>query len=354
MSRLVLKNCNINGDITDIIIEDKKILSVGKCTDNGFDICGKMVYPGLFDIHAHGLCGYDTMDGDKLCQMSYELASNGTTSWLPTTMTMDFDTIEKVVKSIPEHRGANITGFHMEGPYINEKYKGAQNKEFIKNPNINEFNKLSNIKMVTIAPELDGSMDFIKGCKAVVSLGHTDCNYDTAIEAIDNGAMCLTHTLNAMPPLHHRNPGPIGAAIDKNTYVQVICDGLHIHPSVIRTLYRLFGKERLVLISDSMRATRLSDGEYEFGGQPIDVVNSIARTREGAIAGSTSTLFDCVKKAIEFGIPQEDAFYMASRTPAVLMNENKGMIKEGFDAELIVLNDDLTIDKVIINGEIFK
>jgi len=354
MGRLILKNCNVNGNITDIVIENKKILSVGKCSEAGIDIRGKKVYPGLFDIHAHGLCGYDTMDGDKLCKMSYELAAAGTTSWLPTTMTMDFDTIEKVVRSIPEQKGANIPGFHMEGPYINEKYKGAQNKKFIKNPDINEFNKLCNIKMVTIAPELEASMDFIKNCKAVVSLGHTDCDYDTAKSAIDNGAMCLTHTFNAMPPLHHRNPGPIGAAIDNNIYIQVICDGLHIHPALIRTLYRLFGKERLILISDSMRATKLSDGEYEFGGQPIDVVNSVARTREGAIAGSTSTLFDCVKKAIEFGISEEDAFYMASRTPAVLMGENKGLITEGFDAELIVLNEDLTTDKVIINGEIFK
>ena len=208
--------------------------------------------------------------------------------------------------------------------------------------------------MVTLAPELCGSDEFIKKCTSVVSIGHTDCDYNTACNAINSGAKCLTHTFNAMPPLHHRNPGPIGAAIDKNIYVQVICDGLHIHPSVIRTLYRLFGKERMILISDSMRATCLSDGEYEFGGQTITVTNGVARTPEGAIAGSTSTLIQCVKKAIEFGISEEDAFYMASRTPAVLMGENKGLIKEGFDADLISVDDNLNIDKVIINGEIFK
>lgn len=355
MSKLILKNCRLNGNVSDLVVIDGKIAKIANCPENGIDMNGKKIYPGLFDIHAHGICGYDTMDGaQQIAKMSYELAKRGTTSWLPTTMTVDFEKIRNTVNNLPDTKGSNLIGFHMEGPYISEKYKGAQNKEYIKAPKLTEFSTLENIKMVTLAPELCGSDEFIKKCTSVVSIGHTDCDYNTACNAINSGAKCLTHTFNAMPPLHHRNPGPIGAAIDKNIYVQVICDGLHIHPSVIRTLYRLFGKERMILISDSMRATCLSDGEYEFGGQTITVTNGVARTPEGAIAGSTSTLIQCVKKAIEFGISEEDAFYMASRTPAVLMGENKGLIKEGFDADLISVDDNLNIDKVIINGEIFK
>ena len=171
---------------------------------------------------------------------------------------------------------------------------------------------------------------------------------------MDAGAMCLTHTFNAMPPLHHRNPGPIGAAIEKNIYAQVICDGLHIHKSVIQMLYRTFGADRMVLISDSMRATGMPDGEYEFGGQKITVTNKVARTEDGAIAGSTSTLFTCVKKAVEFGIPMPDAFKMASETPAKLMKLNKGRIAAGFDADIITVSKNLDLTRVFINGNPVK
>lgn len=353
MQKTILKNCCVNGEITDIIIENGKLAFIGRVSDNGTDIEGKKVYPGLFDIHAHGLCGFDTMDGGSaISEMSFELARRGTTSWLPTTMTVGMHLIKAAVSSIPQSKGTNILGYHLEGPYISEKHKGAQNSKFIKNPDLDEFHSLNNIKMVTIAPELPGGADFIAKCGCKVALGHTDCDYDTAVKAIDAGADCLTHTFNAMPPIHHRNPGPIGAAADKNIYVQVICDGIHIHPAVIRILYKLFGKERMILISDSMRATCLSDGEYDFGGQTIRVNGGVARTPDGAIAGSTSTLMDCVRKAVEFGIPEKDAFYMASRTPAVLMSENKGLVIPGYDADLLVINDDLSLDKVIIGGNI--
>lgn len=352
MAELILKNCRIGNDITDISIENGIIANVGKSGKDGIDIEGKRVYPGLFDIHCHGVMGYDAMDGDRLPEMSEFLLSQGITSWLPTTMTMDSKSIKNATNEIPATNGANILGFHMEGPYISPKFKGAQNEKYIKNPDWEEFKEYRNMKLVTIAPELAGSAEFIKECGAVVALGHTNCTYSEAIEAIENGAKCLTHTFNAMPPIHHRNPGPIGAAADKNIYAQVICDGIHIHPAVIRMLYKIFGKDRLILISDAMRATGLSDGEYEFGGQKIIVKDKVARTEEGALAGSTSTLMDCVKKAIEFGISQEDAFYMATATPAELMGVKKGKIEPGYDADLLVLEDDLQISTVILNGEI--
>ena len=345
---MIFKNANVNGKITDIRVENGKFAEIGKIGENGIDLKGQTVIPGLIDIHTHGAVGIDTMDGKNVEKISEYLLENGITSWLPTTMTMNIEDIKRVTDTIPDTKGARILGYHLEGPYISKNRKGAQNEKYIKNPDIAEFEGLKNIKMVTLAPELHGSMDFIKNCKAVVSIGHTDCDYETAVEAIKNGAKCLTHTFNAMPPLNHRNPGPIGAAIDENIYVQVICDGLHIHKSVIKMLYRTFGADRMILISDSMRATGLSDGEYEFGGQMIDVVGGIARTKDGALAGSTSNLMDCVKKAISFGIPKADAIKMATETPAKLLGIKKGKIEIGYDADFVVVDDEMNVKKYVL------
>lgn len=352
---MILRNLTINGTASDLYIEDGKIAKIEPHTEGeGQDFGGAVAIPGLVDIHSHGCAGFDTMDGE-FAEMCDFLAKNGTTSWLPTTMTMDYDSIKRAITGNIDVPGTNIIGFHMEGPYISPKFKGAQNEKFIKSPDIEEFNSLPGFKMVTIAPELEGSMDFIRECEAVVALGHTACDYDTAIEAIEAGALCLTHTFNAMPAIHHRNPGPICAAAEKGIYAQVISDGLHIHKAAVLLLYKAFGRDRMVLISDSMRATGLCDGEYEFGGQTIQVVDSVARTLDGAIAGSTSTLWFCVKKAAEFGIPFEDAVYMATEVPATLIGaENKGRIAVGCDADILILDKDLELDRVMIGGEFYK
>lgn len=349
---MIYKNARIDGKTVDIEVNDGKISYIGKTTKDGFDLGNLKTFAGLTDIHSHGCIGLDTMDGNALGKMSVFMSQNGVTSWLPTTMTMDMDTIKNVVKGkIQYSEGAEVLGYHLEGPYINAKYKGAQNEKYIIPPDINEFEKLDNVKMVTLAPELENLYEFIKNCKAVVSIGHTDCDYDCAKKAIESGAKCLTHTFNAMTPIHHRNPGPICAAFEKNIYAQVICDGIHIHQSVIRLLYRMFGADRMILISDSMRATGLSDGEYEFGGQIITVKDSVARTQDGAIAGSTSTLLNCVKKAIEFGIPEKDAFKMASQTPCELLGINKGRLEVGYDADFITLDDNYNVKHTVIGGK---
>ena len=358
---MVFKNLKIGGVASDVYVTGGKIDRIALHTadgsapgDEGNDFGGATAIPGLVDIHTHGCVGHDTMDGrfDEMCDF---LAKSGTTSWCPTTMTQSIENISKAMHGNTDCRGANILGFHMEGPYINVKYKGAQNEKYIKNPDLAEFEALPNIKMVTIAPELEGSLDFIRECKASVSIGHTDCDYRTALAAIDAGAACLTHTFNAMNPIHHRKPGPIGAAFEKKIHVQLICDGLHVHKAVVLMLYKLFGRDRVVLISDSMRATGLGDGEYEFGGQPVIVKDNVARTLDGAIAGSTSTLWQCVKKAVEFGIPFEDAVYMATATPAGLIGvRSKGRLAGGSDADFLILDDDLEISKVVIGGEIYN
>lgn len=347
------KNAVIDGEICDILCENGKIAKIGKIEGDGIDLKEYKVYAGLIDVHTHGNMGYDTMD--EVChldEISKYLAKWGITSFLPTTMTMDFELIKKVVNSpIPKTDGAQILGFHLEGPYIAPSRRGAQNINYIRKPNLAEFETLKNIRMVTVAPEEEGAMELIKGSGAVVSLGHTDADYDTSIKAIENGASCLTHTFNAMTPMHHVNPGPVGAAIDKNIYVQVICDGFHIHKSVINMLYRTFGKERMVLISDSMNAAGLCDGLYEFGGQAVRIADGVAKTLEGVVAGSTSNLMKCVKKAIEFGIPEKDAFEMASLTPAALIGEkSKGALKEGFDADFIAVDDALNPILTVIAG----
>ena len=352
---MILKNVIFEGKQTDITTDNGRITAIAPASGSGegVDCTGLRAIPGLVDIHAHGCVGRDTMDGtfEEMCAF---LAKNGTTSWLPTTMTQSYEAIKAVTEGNTKVPGTRILGFHMEGPYINAKKKGAQNGKFIRNPDLAEFRSLPGMRVVTIAPELEGSEAFIRDCGAVVCIGHTDADYDTCIKAIDAGASCLTHTFNAMPGIHHRNPGPIGAALTKNIYVQAITDGLHLHPSIVMLLYKAFGPDRMVIISDSMRATGLGDGTYEFGGQDIIVKDGVARTLDGAIAGSTSTLWRCVKQAYSFGVPFEDAVKMATQTPADMIGaKEKGRIAVGADADLILLDSELEISRVMIGGEFF-
>lgn len=351
--RTVFKNLNINGVITDIVSEDGIITRVGTVDEDGFDFHEMKAFAGLIDIHTHGIGGMDTMDADY--ELMAELqAKNGTTTFYPTTMTAPHDRIVNVLTAPLPAGGARIEGFHLEGPYINESFKGAQNGKYVRKPDPDEFRGFENVKLVTVAPETEGAIDYIRNSDAVICLGHSGAKYDKAVEAAKAGAKCLTHTFNAMLPLHHRSPAMLGAAFDENMYVQVICDGKHIHPSVIRILYKLFGAERMVLISDSMRATRVPDGEYEFGGLMITVKDKTARTEDGALAGSTSTLLDCVKCAVSFGIPESDAFKMASETPARLMGLNRGVIEAGKDCDIIIFDESGALNTVIIDGKIIK
>jgi N-acetylglucosamine-6-phosphate deacetylase len=337
-TKIVLKNARIHGVLQDLTIIDGKIAEIGVSEAPGIDCKGHLLYPGLVDVHTHGCEGLDTMDSD-LAELSRRYRKAGVTAFLPTTMTMPYDDLRAVTAHIPTTDGAHILGFHLEGPYISEQAKGAQNAEHIAPPDLGAFSAIPHVKMVTIAPEAPGAIPFIQGCEAIVSLGHTTADYDTCVAAAEAGAKCLSHTCNAMPLFHHRAPGPIGAALDTEMYAQLICDGIHIHPAMVRALYNLFGKERLILISDSMRATGMPDGTYNFGGQKMLVTDGVARTEDGALAGSTSTLLDCVKQAISMGIPAEDAFYMASATPAKLLGVNKGLLKVGYDADFILLDD---------------
>ena len=212
------------------------------------------------------------------------------------------------------------------------------------------------IRKISIAPELEHSLELIEYLKdknTCVSLGHTNATYEEAKAAIDAGATSGTHTYNAMPGIHHRAPGPIGAGSDsEGVYAELICDGKHIHASAVRMLIKIFGSERILLVSDSMKATDLGDGDYLFGGLDIVVKDGTALTKDGKLAGSTSSLFDCVKVAISFGIPEKTAVMMATENPARLMGLNKGKIEVGYDADFIIVDDSFNLIRAIVRGEL--
>ncbi len=355
MADLVIKNAVIGDTLTDITVKNGKIYSIGKTDEKGIDVGGNKLFAGLIDVHTHGCMGHEAVDGD-IGVIAHHMACHGTTSFLPTTSTVGMDTIYNAVNiDISSVKGANVLGFHAEGPYINAKYKGAQDEKFIRKPDIEEFKKLPNIKVVTVAPEVEGALDFIKECDTIVALGHTDADYDTTIKAIQNGANCLTHTFNAMPPILHRNPSVIGAAVEKRIYAQLICDGFHVQRGAMWLIYRAFGPERTVMISDSIRAAGLPKGEYTSGGLTIVIEenNVVARLKDGTIAGSLKFLLDGVKTAIRHGIPEADAFKMASQTPAELLGVNKGKIEVGYDADFIILDKDYNLLTTIISGEVY-
>ena len=352
---MIISNANVKGKIVSIVIENGTITEItDKCLVGDIDAKGRRVVPGMVEIHAHGCMGLDTMDANFEPMCEY-LGSKGTTSWLPTTMTMDYESLKRVDEAKTDFPGTNILGFHFEGPYISPKQKGAQNEAYIKNPDLEGFKQFKNVKMITMAPELEGSMEFIEKCGCVVAIGHTACDYATAIDAIEHGANCLTHTYNAMPGLHHRNPGPIGAAFEKQIYAQLICDGFHISKPMVLATYKLFGSDRMVIISDAIRPAGHSDGIYESGGLEVHMKDGAARLADGTIAGSTATLWQCVCKAVEFGIDFDEAVKMATETPSKLIGaDKKGRVEVGCDADLLIIGENMDIDNVIIGGEVFR
>ena len=350
----------ISGELRSIHIENGIIKSLDKAgqipagNEEYYDAGGLSAIPGMIDVHTHGIMGMDALDF-RLPELAQAYAEIGTTTFLPTASCASEEAMMRLTESSTDVPGAHVPGFHLEGPYLSKEKAGAQNKDYITDPDLEQFNRFRNVRMVTMAPEKDPSFSFIKEAskKTIVSIGHTTCSCQTALEAIEAGASCLTHTFNAMPPMLHRDPGPIGAAVEKQIYIQLICDGIHIAKQVILAAFRMF-PGRVVLISDSLSPTGLPDGNYTCDGLAVIVKNGRASLAdsESTLAGSTTTLLACVRKAIEFGIPGQTAIDAASRVPAEMLGIKKGVIAEGFDADILLTDDDLNLKKVIISGKI--
>lgn len=351
-----------------IIINDGLFSEEEVQDDEVIDGEGCYAIPGLIDVHFHGCVGADFCDGtpEAISKIAEYEASQGITTIVPATMTLLEDKLMKVMENAGNYKsdkGAILAGINMEGPFISVAKKGAQAATHICKPNIEMFRKLqaaSNglIKLCDIAPEEDGAMEFIEELKDEVniSFAHTTANYDTAKKGYDKGACHATHLYNAMPPMAHRDPGVIGAARDSgHVMVELICDGVHIHPTVVRATFDMFGDERVVLISDSMRATGLSDGLYTLGGQDVKVVGKLATlVSDGAIAGSATNLMDCVRTAVfDMDIPLETAIGCATANPAksVGLYDKYGSISTGKVGNVVLLNYDLSLKAVIIRGK---
>ena len=334
------------------------------------DAQGLYAIPGLTDIHFHGCVGYDFCDGTEEALQAiadYEL-SVGVTTIVPATMTFSEEILSDIMSAAASFKGktgSELKGINMEGPFISPAKKGAQNGKYIHTPDIGMFRRLQEIsggmiKLCDIAPEMEGSMEFIDALKDEVgiSIAHTTADYDIAKEAYDRGARHTTHLYNAMPPFSHRAPGVIGAACDSShVRVELICDGVHIHPATVRTTFKMFGDDRICLISDSMMATGLSDGDYSLGGQPVKVVGNLATLADGTIAGSATNLCDCMRTAVKkMGIPLGSAVKCAAvnTAKAVGLYDQYGSITPGKVANLLLLDEDLNLKHLIFKGELQK
>lgn len=348
----------VDGKFADVLTEH----------ENAVDLQGAYVIPGLIDVHNHGNSNADFSDGsyEGDVKMARYLASVGVTSFAPATMTLPYETIARALEAglklrkAPVEGAARLLGVQMEGPFFSEKKKGAQNGEYLRLPDFEAFRRLYEdseglISIVDLAPELEGSVEFVEQAKQLctVSIAHTDSDYEHARAAIDAGVTHLTHLYNAMPPIHHRKPGVIGAASENEAVsAEIICDGIHVHPSSVRMAFRLFGADRMVLISDALRCCGMPDGEYELGGQQVFLAENVARLADGTIAGSATNLFDCIRNAVRFGISREDAVRAATWNPArqIRALDRVGSIANGKLADFVVCDVSLNRKAVWLGG----
>lgn len=347
----------------DIAIEDGKVKEIGHFPGaEGVDLSGKILVPGLIDIHTHGREGYDFADAvpEAVQTITRSHLKQGVTSILATTVTHSEEMIFKMLKNIASTKvadGAEILGINLEGPFISSKACGAQPIEHCINPDLDLFHRFQEaaggkIKLVTVAPELPLAMEFIKKCGVAVSAGHTKASHLCFHEALNNGLRSITHLFNGMPPMHHREPGVLTAALLGDNYAEIICDYIHVEPTMITLAYKLKGAKKLVMISDSMSGAGLSDGEYIMGGHKVFVQGGIARIENGSLAGSTCSLSENFRKMWGLGIPPEDITRMCTSTPAALLGiKNKGIIAQGKDADLVAFNYGYSISAVYKAGK---
>ena len=347
-----------------LYVNAHRLVDKAEYQDDGeiIDAEGLLVLPGLVDIHSHGAAGEDFSDGNPegLKKILRYERSCGITSYCPTSMTFPKERLRQIfasIKGAQTEEGAKVVGINMEGPFLDPAKKGAHVEKWIAAPDVAFVRELNQdvdglVRLVTLAPNMDGAEEFIKEMheEVCISLGHTAADYDCASRAMKLGAHHVTHLYNAMQPFGHRAPGLIGAAMDDpECMVELICDGYHIHPSAIRAAFRMFGPERVILISDSMRATGMENGTYELGGQEVTVKDRKAVLKDGTLAGSATNLYGCMCKAVEFGIPLEQAIMAATANPArsIGIFDRVGSIRIGKQADLLLVSENLELRRVI-------
>ena len=360
------------GFIARDVCTSGSLISAASGDETVLDASGCYVIPGLVDVHFHGAVGEDFSDAtpEGLQKIAdYEL-SQGVTYICPAGMTLPEDQLTAICRNTAAHRrhnagGAEVVGAHLEGPFLCMAKKGAQNGDFLHDPDVPMLERLQAaaegcVKLVTVAPEQPGSLEFIKAAREMgihVSVGHTVADYSTAKAAFEAGADHATHLFNAMPPLAHRDPGVIGAAFDvPHVMPELICDGVHVHSSAVRAAFRLFGKERMILISDSLRATGMPDGEYPFGGQMIEVHGNRATIlgHPETLAGSITSLMGCLRQAVSFGIPLADAVRACTYNPArsISIDDRAGTLDIGKEASVVLLDkEDLSCKAIVFKGQ---
>ena len=371
---MIIKNAKvytIDGFVSrDLVIRDGRFV-FGAAPVEGeevIDAAGAYALPGLVDVHFHGAVGHDFCDADEegLQAIADFEASKGVMAICPATMTFSEEILNGIMDVAAAHKnvkGADLVGINMEGPYISPKKVGAQNPKYVQRADIGMFRRLQArsgglIKLVDIAPEEPGALEFIEAChnETRISIAHTCTDYNTAKQAFAAGASHMTHLYNAMPGITHRDPGPIIAALEDSAEVELITDGVHIHPAMVRFTFFTFGDDRVILVADSMMACGLPDGEYSLGGQGVTVRGPRATltSNPDTIAGSATCLYDCMRRAVEMGVPLVSAVRAASLNPAksIGIDADYGSLEPGRYGNVILADEELNIRTVIQKGSV--